>query len=196
MKNIIRLLLLLPCAAASPAAAQEQDRLLEIPPGITKMDITGDGEPETIVKTERQNFNAYDYFVTLFIWHGSYGPEEETENGSGYDIVGIRTAGHALEHEIVSNEPEECANYGYRFLFKNKKAFLITAQINTTTQQGRCEASNTTFTFYSLKNNRESAPASTEYYFEDFKTWTTEKKYGDVMTAFTNNERHLIDIAN
>lgn len=195
MKNDLCLLILILLLAAAPAQAQEQNRLLEVPNGITKMDLTGDGDPETIIKAERQNFNAHNYFVTLFIWHGSYGPEETTENGSGYDAIGIET-GHDLEHEITSNEPKECATYGYRLLLQNKKTFLITALINSTGSSLRCETNTATFKFYNLQNNKSGVFGWTEYYFKDFKQWTTEKKYDNVTSALDDNEEHLIDQIN
>lgn len=181
--------ILLPFAASAEELPQN---LIEVGLGTTNMDLTGDGEPDKIVRAYRQNFNSYSYYVTLFIWNGFYGPDEITENSMGENIIGIET-GNSLEHELTSGENKLCAAYGYRLLFKNKKTYLITAQ-REPVDGYVCENNVVTFRFYDLRNDRVGMAGWTEYYFKDFKTWATEKKYEDVMMAWKENGKQLINM--
>jgi hypothetical protein len=69
LRRLLALLGILTVLWAISARAQEpeQNKLLEIPPGISSVDLTGDGKPELILKFFHNNDSAYDHHSILFL---------------------------------------------------------------------------------------------------------------------------------
>ncbi len=192
-------LLLIGCLLAGPAEAGDfpvappQKKLIEIGTGITSIDLTGDGEAEKIIKVYRQRFDAYGHYNIIFLWHGGYGPDETTEGGSGNDIISIESE-HGEQDNLIVPEPIECTQVDYRLFFKNNKTYLIKAEMDSYPKTGDCEEDSVRFQSYILKNNKSGVPGFSEFYFQNFKQWTTQKKYKNVQDSFENNEAAINNV--
>ncbi len=125
--GLIFLLFFAPYALAQEWQDPPQNKLLEIPPRISLADLTGDGKPETIFKSLRENFNAHSYFVTIFALSSFMGGDGQ--NVDDPSIIGIETE-HEILHELISSDYYECNRHENRLIFSHKNSILITASRN------------------------------------------------------------------
>lgn len=194
-------MVLLSFSLARPAAAQEQGKLLEIPRGMTSVDLTGDGVPDYILKAWRENMNAHG-FDAIMLLQGekdistkvlSFG---QGKGGIAQTIIGIETdKTKPVLTDIGTAQAADCLFVDYRLLLRHGKVFLVEAERGPGKPGDPwCTNDTVKFTIYSMFHNDGSYFAP-EYYFTPSAVWTTKKQYTDVTDAFRENEKYLISMA-
>lgn len=199
---------------AAPASAQKEGRLLEIPPGITTADVTGDGYPETILNmwAERIQTSYRGNHVIMFlstgeetleavvplqdfVWPADIADMEYWQDGyQGTNIIGIEDGEDGrLMNQIFTDPHDICMQEDYRLLYKGGQAYLIGGNIES--EFTRCAEGVVTFRVYKTVHAGDNEVAVPDRYFKFLKTWHTEKVYGNITESFQDNERRLIEMA-
>jgi hypothetical protein len=115
LRLFLAFLLLVP---AQTAFAQES--FLSIQNGISHIDITGDGKPETLIKAWRENFNAHGFYTIQFL---------QNEKNNNLSVIGVESP---LENQEIysflqTEGGSDCITKDYRILQKGIASFLIQA---------------------------------------------------------------------
>lgn len=222
-KIILILFLLISCRAALPAVAQEENRLLEIPPGMTTVDLTGDGRPEVIAKITHDNRQGTVYDTIAFF---SYDPGEGNDEasplafkrhtltpqndwdrnqgatgsihtrGGPFISIDFWDAENLMSHEISTAATPDYMIVDYRMLFKNSETFLIKGQKIYASPDNGWGKREVLFRVFRLINNEgtEITPTIPLYSFEFLTEGTPPTKYQNIEDAFLKEENFIIGL--
>lgn len=179
MKRMLAIIVLGMFVLPHQGWGEAPDRWLVIPPGISHMHLTGNKQPDTIIKAWRENYNAHGFFVLTFL-----NAVTGNSNDSPLNIITIQdgeNGPHANDTSISTSQGADCVLTDYRLLKQGKHIFLVKAA--RAYGDSYVSAEKVTFSFYRMQRNREGTPGQPEYAFVKFAEQQSAQPYCDVGDA-------------
>lgn len=181
MRKTIRLpLAALALAAAASVQAGDAARspVVRISFGVTKVDLTGKGNPAMTVLAHRENFNAHSFDV-LSLYIG-----EPTGKGQPqWHIVPVQDKGKET-FVVTAGGGADCLLHDFRLLAAARKSPARLVLADRELGESYANAAQVNFKFYELRKNTEGDPGTPLYYFELVRTQKAKQRYCDVGEAF------------
>ena len=160
-----------------PLAAPASGGLLEIPEGISHIDLDEDGEDELVVKAWRDNFNAHGFYTISFY--------KEDENGR-LTVLPFERSNGSFSDNIRTYSGAECWISDIRRYYGFGNSFLIFYQKDN--HESMQDEVSVKASFYRLKENKEKLAGLPKWSFAKESEKLSKGKYCDVGEAIKAEE--------
>ncbi len=160
-------------------AAEPRMETVKFSYGITKIDLTGQGQNAMLVLGRRENFNAHGFDVlTIYVVARAL----PTDRSIWHLVPVFRDEKERLE--LTASGGADCLLHDFRLLKTPTKDGVRLIVAARELGQSYAEENNVTFEYYVLKKNSEGIAGRPLYYFEKSGSSKAKRKYCDVTAAF------------